>query len=382
MATDPRQRLAEFADYLREHGFSPGYAEIELMTRIAAMVPLTGFGRLGPMWRAIVSRNRTLWGKYAGLHEAFWFPNRTKGATRSSGLTRRGRTLPELVQQMHGDGDNAATATQSARLPLFGEGYDADAEGYRPEAQGGASRAEALERRDFADWSPEDIDRFEPLVEAFQRRIRAKLLRRFAPANESHRIDLRRSLRAAMSTDGELVALRHLRRRRHQPRTVLLVDVSRSMETHAHFYLRLARAFVKVANARAFVFHTRLAEVTDLLKRRSSRVQEKINTVTSGFGGGTRIASCVALALQEHLTRRLDRGDMVLIFSDGYDTDDPGELAKVLGQLRLRGARVFWLHPTKQPPVSAALVLARQEVTRFMPVYNLATLARLPTLLY
>ncbi len=165
------------------------------------------------------------------------------------------------------------------------------------------------------------------------------------------------------------------------PRVVLLVDVSRSMEMHARFFLRLARVFVEVMDARAFVFHTRLADVTALMKRRSSRVQEKINAVTFGFGGGTRIASCLHDALHQHLGRALSRGDLVLVFSDGYDTDEPAALAEVLSQIRARGARIFWLHPTVQPPQSAAMAGARAEVTRFVPAYNLASLSRLPQLL-
>lgn len=39
-AMDPRQRLGEFAHYLREHGFALGYAELELMVRAAAALPL------------------------------------------------------------------------------------------------------------------------------------------------------------------------------------------------------------------------------------------------------------------------------------------------------------------------------------------------------
>ena len=65
------------------------------------------------------------------------------------------------------------------------------------------------------------------------------------------------------------------------------------MEVHAQFFLRLCRAFVEVLDARAFVYHTRLAEVTPLMKQRSDRVQEIVNAVPFGFGGGTRIGSCV-----------------------------------------------------------------------------------------
>ena len=39
-ATEPRERLGEFADYLRQHGFALGYAEIALMVQAAAALPL------------------------------------------------------------------------------------------------------------------------------------------------------------------------------------------------------------------------------------------------------------------------------------------------------------------------------------------------------
>ena len=382
MATDPRERLGKFAGYLREHGFALGYAEVELMTRAAAGLPLSQWGRVEALWRAIASGSRKQWFKYPDLHQAFWFPHRVKGSTHSSGFTRRGRTLPELMQQMRSESGEAPPATTAASHgAAHHEGQDVEAGDATPHTQGGASRAEALDQRDFADWTPQDMDRFEPLVEAFQRRLRAKLLRRWQRAVSGEAIHLRRSLRAALGTAGELVKLHYVRRRRRMPRVVLLVDVSRSMEMHARFFLRLARVFVEVMDARAFVFHTRLADVTALMKRRSSRVQEKINAVTFGFGGGTRIASCLHDALHQHLGRALSRGDLVLVFSDGYDTDEPAALAEVLSQIRARGARIFWLHPTVQPPQSAAMAGARAEVTRFVPAYNLASLSRLPQLL-
>lgn len=45
-ATDPRQQLGAFAHYLREHGFALGYAEVELMTRAAAALPLAQWPRI------------------------------------------------------------------------------------------------------------------------------------------------------------------------------------------------------------------------------------------------------------------------------------------------------------------------------------------------
>jgi len=388
-ATDPRQQLGEFAHYLREHGFTLGYAEVALMTRAAAALPLAQWQRIEALWRGISSGSGKQWLKYPELHQAFWFPHKVKGSTRSTGLTRKGRSLPELVRQLHnemGQTPPPSPQEQRAARPTLdladhtGSGELEDASG-PPRAQGGASRTAPLEQRDFAEWQPSDMDRFEPLVEALKRRLRSQLLRRLQHQQSGPQIHLRRSLRAALATGGELVQLHHVRRQRRQPRVVVLVDVSRSMEVHAQFFLRLSRAFVEVMDARAFVFHTRLAEVTPLMKRRSDKVQEKVNAVTFGFGGGTRIASCLHEALHTHLGRGLHRGDLFLVFSDGYDTDEPEALAAVLAQVRARGARVGWLHPTVQVPRSAAMELAAQHVTRFLPAHNLASLARLPELL-
>jgi uncharacterized protein len=382
-ATDPRQRLGEFAHYLREHGFVLGYAELELMARAAAALPLTQWPRIAALWRAIAAGSHKQWLKYPQLHQAFWFPHSVKASVRSSGLTRRGRALPELVQQMHTDMANTppGEARPTSDMADHAGAGELEASNDPPRAQGGASRTDAFEERDFSDWTPADLARFEPLVEAFKRRLRKRLLRRIQSHQSSGVIHLRRSLRASMATGGELVKLQHVRRQRRPPRVVVLVDVSRSMEVHAQFFLRLMRAFVEVMDARAFVFHTRLAEVTPLMKRRSERMNDKITAISFGFGGGTRIASCLHEALHQHVSRGFGRGDLFLVFSDGFDTDAPEALAEVLAQVRARGARVCWLHPTAQIPQSAAMALARCHVTRFMPAHNLASLERLPDLL-
>lgn len=392
-ATDPREQLGEFAHYLREHGFSLGYAEVELMARAAAALPLAQWPRIAALWRGIASGSHRQWQRYPDLHGAFWFPHKVKGSTRSSGLTRKGRSLPDLVQQMHSEMGQMPPASSAMDQPAqaslgladqAGSGELEDASG-PPRAQGGASRSAPLEQRDFSDWQAEDLERMEPLIELLKRRLRSQLLRRVQHHASGPQIHLRRSLREALATGGELVRLHHVRRRRRLPKVVVLVDVSRSMEVHAELFLRLSRAFVEVLDARAFVFHTRLAEVTALMKRRGERVQEKVNAVTFGFGGGTRIASSLHEALHTHLARGgqngLGRGDLFLVFSDGYDTDEPEALAAVLAQVRARGARVGWLHPTVQVPESAAMVLAAPFVTRFLPAHNLASLARLPELL-
>jgi len=152
------------------------------------------------------------------------------------------------------------------------------------------------------------------------------------------------------------------------------------METHAQLFLRIARAFVGVLDARVFVFHTRLAEVTSLLRRDSARVQEKVNAVTAGFGGGTRIAGSLQELLDVHVGRSVTRASRVFILSDGFDSDPERDLRRQLERITRRGARIYWLHPTVGRPPSRAVMIAADLVDAFAPVHNLDSLARVSLL--
>jgi uncharacterized protein with von Willebrand factor type A (vWA) domain len=247
-----------------------------------------------------------------------------------------------------------------------------------PRASGGASRGDPLAERPFAEWLAQDADRLEPLLDAFVRRLRRHLLRRWEAAGAGLQVHLRRSLRAALATGGELIELRHRRRRRQRPRVAVLVDVSSSMERHAPLYLRVARVFGELAQARVFVFHTRLAEIGALLRSRGPRVQERIDAVSFAFGGGTRIATSIAAALDGPLRGALGRRDLLLVCSDGLDTDPPDALRAVLERAARRGIEIVWLHPTRERPASVAVAAAAGAVRAFVPAHDLASLARLP----
>lgn len=380
-ATDPRQQLGDYAHYLRSHGFSLGYAEVELMARAAAALPLSQWQQTQALWRSIASGNQTQWQRYPDLHQAFWFPHKVRGTTRSSGQTQKSRSLSEVVQEMHKDMNDTPPGPAKPTIGIANQAGAGETSDAAKKSQGGATRTAVQDQRDFSEWLPGDIDRFEPLVEAFKRRLRARLMRRTVTQSEQGIIHLRRTLREALTTGGELVQLHYARRKRRQPQVFVLVDVSRSMETHAPFFLRLGRALVEVMDARAFVFHTRLAEVTPLMRRRSKRIQEKVNAVSFGFGGGTRIAHCLAEAFDGHLGRTLKSGDLFIVLSDGYDTDEPQGLSEVLARIKARGARICWLHPTIEQPQSASMQLAAQHIHRFMSIHNLASLSHLPDLL-
>jgi uncharacterized protein with von Willebrand factor type A (vWA) domain len=330
-------------------------------------------------WRSLVCGGPDQWRRFPELFRHYWFPERRRGGVRAGGVTRPRADLRRLVAELQASAPAAGAGIPSVPGIAGQKAYEesADAE----HARGGASPADPPERRDFRAWLPEDLDRLTRLVEAIARRLRARLTRRRRIDARGRTLDLRKTLRRSLRTGGIPFQPTWLERRRERPRLFILVDVSRSMELYARFFLQVARAFAQVLHARVFAFHTRLYELTPLLKRPSVRTREKIDAFTAGFGGGTRIASCLGEFARLHARGGLSRAARVVVMSDGFDSDAPDELARSLAAIRARGARIYWLHPSRQPPQSQALAPCAGIVTAFAPVHNLESLSRLEVLL-
>jgi uncharacterized protein len=374
----PLERIAGFAALLREHGLQVGIAEQQAMVQAALALPVTRTARLEAAWRAIACHDYRAWRAWPELFARYWHPQRVQGSVRVSGQTRPARDLRQLVQTLHESlGDSAprrepgAPALDSALSEPDAELPDAGTE----RAQGGASATEALHDRSLSEWLPQDLAQLGTLAERIARRLRRRLTRRWHDHPQGARLDVRRTLRASLRTGGLPLAPAWRRPRRERPRLFILVDVSRSMETHAQLFLRIARAFVQAAGARVFVFHTRLAEVTPLLQRDSAAVQEKVNAVTAGFGGGTRIATSLDDFHRVHARAQLGRRARVWLLSDGFDADPPERLAQELARVRAHGARITWLHPGANRPASSAIQPALPLIDHFVRLNSLRDLA-------
>lgn len=374
----PLEAIASFAALLREHGLAVGVAEQQAMVRAALVVPLQRHRQLDPAWRAIACHDVQAWRRWPELFERYWQPQRLSGQVKVSGQTRPQRDLRQMVQALHETMDGAArppTERQGPTDAALDDRAVGDDEPGRSQAQGGASRTEALHDRSLSQWLPQDLSTLERLAERIAERLRRRLTRRWYDHRRGRRLDLRRTLRASLRTGGVPVAPVWRTPLRERPKLFLLVDVSRSMATHAQLFLRIARAFVGAAGARVFVFHTRLAEITPLLQRDSAAVQEKVNAVTAGFGGGTRIATSVADFVGVHARAQLGRSSRVWILSDGFDADPPAALAAQLARVRGRGARISWFHPTELPPASAEMQACDGLIERFVRLNSLRDLA-------
>jgi uncharacterized protein with von Willebrand factor type A (vWA) domain len=157
-------------------------------------------------------------------------------------------------------------------------------------------------------------------------------------------MDLRRSLRAAHGTAGEIIRVRRWRRRPRPPRVALLCDFSRSMAGEELVQLCLAEALVRRSRrTEVFAFSTEIRRITDRL--RSGGTQSALQGLGFAYGGGTRMGSCLRQFVDGWGERLLGAHSVVVIVSDGLDTGEPQLLREALADLRTGAGRLFWLSP-------------------------------------
>lgn len=174
--------------------------------------------------------------------------------------------------------------------------------------------------------------------------------RRFAADPRGSRIALRATVARSRRTGWEPLRLMREHPVRRPRRLVMLCDVSESMRPYVTAYLHLMRALSLTADAEAFAFATTLTRLTAALRHRSARVAvERATEKVADRYGGTRIASNIAALLASH-HGGLVRGAVVIIASDGWDSDPPECMTAAMTRLRRRAHRVLWLNPRASAP--------------------------------
>jgi len=180
--------------------------------------------------------------------------------------------------------------------------------------------------------------------------------RRSATHPHGSRIALRETVARSRRSGWEPLELVRGRPLRKPRRVVMLCDVSQSMQAYATTYLHLMRATTLATDAEVFAFSTTLTRLTSVLAHRSAEtaIAHATDQVTDRFGG-TRIADSLRTLLRSHHGGAV-RGAIVVIASDGWDSDDPEALARAMEQLRRRAYRVVWLNPRVAAPDFQPLV--------------------------
>lgn len=208
-------------------------------------------------------------------------------------------------------------------------------------------------------------------------------VRRMRPGVRGHRPDWSRALREAARSDGELLRLPLLQRRREALPILLLVDVSGSMERYARLLLAFLHTATQACRRRdVFAFGTGLSDLTDTFKLADP---DDMLAAAAGrihdFAGGTRLGDALATLRRAHARRLVGRRTVVLLISDGLDTGEPEVLAQELDWLKRHTRSLLWLNPLLRfdgyAPIARGAAVLHRQADAMLAVHNLSRLEEL-----
>ena len=245
------------------------------------------------------------------------------------------------------------------------------------------SAEEQLKEKDFEQMSAEEQARARTAIQRMALLMHEIPTRRFAPARDGQRIDLRRMLRETASKGPDHLILRHKARITRVPPLVVLCDISGSMDTYARMLLHFLYA---VTNARdrvsAFLFGTRLSNVTRALKGKDPDAAiAKVGHDVKDWAGGTRIGDSLTDFNRLWARRVLGQNATVLLITDGLDRQGGDGIADAARRLRASCRRLVWLNPLLRYDGYSPLAQGAREliphVSEMRPCHNLNSLADL-----
>jgi uncharacterized protein with von Willebrand factor type A (vWA) domain len=246
------------------------------------------------------------------------------------------------------------------------------------------SRIVALADESFDQFDANDLRLLGSWLETSVPRWPRRRSQRFETSPHGKRIDLRATMNASRRTGWESLNLARTRPRRRPRRVVLVCDVSRSMQPYAAMYLHLMRATVlRQAGIRpeVFAFSTSLTRLTPVLSHRSAEVAlQRANEKVTDRYGGTFIGRSIGGLLAPPHGNAL-RGAVVIIASDGWDSDPPDVLGHAMARLRRRAKLLVWLNPRAAhrefQPLAGSMAAALPHCDLFLPANSLNGLREL-----
>lgn len=358
------EQLAKFAGALRGQGIRVGLGdEVDAATALT-LVDLLDRLEVQRALRIAIKVPRDGWEIFDRLFEQYW------GGKAAPEPRAPRQPLPRDHRgplQWHWDGQRVRLA--AAESPQSPSG---DTPSYSPEAM--------LRRKPFEQFSAEELAAMERLIARLALRLATRKSRRWVPTRGRGAVDLRRSFRRALASDGEFFSLARRARAVEEASLVVLYDTSGSMDAHTRLFLTFAFALRRVMKrVEIFAFNTTLVRVTRLIApARIPQTLERLAAEVPDWSGGTRIGACLADFAALYKETLINKHTTIVLVSDGLDQGDAGLLERSMSALRERAGKIIWLNPllgdSRYRPEAAGMRAALPFVDHFGPAHNLESL--------
>jgi uncharacterized protein with von Willebrand factor type A (vWA) domain len=374
-------RLAAFLRTLRDNGFPIGLAEgrdaAALMTEGYATKP----GLLRSAFKHLFSARKSDWDKFDGLFDAFWLGKRVRSRSMTMGAAKAANNPSLKSLPNHQAEPQSGSEAAMDQIPSANEAPGERSGEGRME---GVSRADSLAETDFRKMAePGQIEQAHAAAARLARVMRTRLTRRDLARRRGYRLDLRRTIHGNISHGGVPISLVKRQRKEKPLRLVMLLDASGSMSMYTGVFLRFIHGVLdEFREAEAFLFHTRLAYVSDAMKEKdAARALDRLSIMAQGAGGGTKIGESLQTFNRWHAARVIHSRTCVMIVSDGYETGDAALLGREMAALARRCRRIVWLNPMMAwegyAPIAAGIRAALPHVDLYAPANTLSSLTAL-----
>ncbi|MYM55994.1 vWA domain-containing protein [Thalassovita mangrovi] len=373
----PAARMAGFMAHLRQNGLRLGVAETETALAALTQVNAADPDQARHALKAVCAGNAEEAEQFDDLFNAFWLD---AGRVRTRAVPKTDAAAKDHVHSSRDGAGEAASGAGTATAPDGGEGAaESDGEGRLI-----AARTANLMKKDLRDLvRPEDIAEAELVARRLGLALNHRRSRRRKAALKGDRLHFRKLIRHSLSTGGEPLRLPMKQRPDRPLKVVALCDVSGSMGLYAQVFLSFMAGLMRADPATdAYLFHTRLVRIADALRDPDPlRAVGRMSLLAEGFGGGSKIGASLTQFARSYARRFVDGRTVVLILSDGYDTDPPEDIAEALAALKKRGCKIIWLNPLKgwdgYEAVARGMSAALPYIDLFRPANRLVDLAAL-----
>ena len=360
------ENLIFLARYLRDKGMKIGPQDISQAFQALELIGFSTRADFYLLFRSIFAKSKLEQELFDEYYPQFWKElNRAVDSKHQEGTPEESSSVPRKPQQK-------APSLQALKNWLHGNKEEEEMElaTYSP--------GSVIGDRDFSSFTEDELEEVMYLVQMLARQLALRLENRYRQASIGD-FDLRRTIRVNMRRGGELLELRHKKKRRQKIKLLTLCDVSKSMDLYSRFFVQFLYGFQHVYRGmEAFVFSTHLYRVTDqLAKGKFDQAVRELADQVPEWSGGTRIGACLQQYLDEYGTR-LDRRTLVLIVSDGWDAGDIPILEEAMYEIHKRSAKVIWLNPLagnpQFEPTVKGMAAAMPYIDIFAPAHNIDSL--------
>ena len=379
-ASGVTERIAGFTQHLRSNGYGVGVRESASVLSALETLDIADSDSLRLACKAICATRADHFKQFDDVFDAYWFnQGRQKqgvAETASSNSSSRAHNFRPDADDAHmHSGEGTADQVDT----------DSDGESYSSgEGKLVGSRFRNLSKVDLREFmTPESLEQASDVAKRLANAMCDRLSRRRIRAKRGSLLDMRRIMRDCISHGGEPFNLFKRQKPLRPVKIVTLLDVSGSMLVYSRVFLAFLKGLVSHdAKTTAYLFHTSLVCISDDLRdQHTLRAVNALSIKAQGFGGGTRIGHNLEQFNRQYAANTVNARSVVIILSDGYDTDPPERLANALARLRKRGCKIIWLNQLKgwrdYAPVAQGMAAALPFLDVFAAANTLESLAQL-----